>query len=79
MPSQDCEKEFREFWCLLLFGVCDDSGRTRLPSFELCDSLQTETCYNLIQFAASVPEFSVVVQNCNNFRIGDPPPCSKYS
>ena len=77
-PSQDCEREFREFWCLLLFGVCDGSGQTRLPSFELCDSLQTETCLDLIQFAATVPEFSVIVQNCNNFRIGQPPPCSKF-
>ena len=73
-PSHDCETEFREFWCLLLFGMCD--GQNRLPSFELCSSLQTQTCFDLIQIASTVPELSTIILNCNNFRLGQPPPCS---
>ncbi|CAI8010920.1 hypothetical protein GBAR_LOCUS7122, partial [Geodia barretti] len=72
-PSHDCETEFREFWCLLLFGMCD--GQNRLPSFELCSSLQTQTCFDLIQIASTVPELSTIILNCNNFRLGQPPPC----
>ena len=74
----ECETEFRSFWCLLLFGVCDGNGKSRLPSFKLCHTLQTITCFDLIQFAASVPEFSVIVQNCNNFRFGQPPTCREF-
>ena len=74
-PSHKCEMEFREFWCLLFFGVCD--GQNRLPSFDLCSSLQTGACYDLIQFATSVPDFSTIILNCNNFRLGQPPPCSE--
>ena len=77
--SAVCEREFRSFWCLLLFGVCDGNNLNRLPSFELCNSLQTDTCYDLIQFAASVPEFRVIVQNCNNFRLSSPPPCREFN
>ena len=31
-PSHDCETEFREFWCLLLFGMCDGQNRLSGPS-----------------------------------------------
>ena len=74
-PSSDCEMEFKEFWCLLLFGVCD--GQSRLPSFEVCSSLQTRTCFDLIQFASTAPEFSTIILNCNNFRLGRLPPCTQ--
>lgn len=76
-PSRECQIEFREFWCLLLFSVCDGDSKRRLPSYELCTSLQTNTCADLIQFAATIPEYAVIVQNCNNFRLTEPPPCSK--
>ena len=77
-PSQYCNKEFRSFWCLLLFGVCDGNGISRFPSFEQCHSLQTDTCSEVIEFASNVPEFPMVIQNCNNFRLGNPPPCGEY-
>ena len=73
--SQECEKEFKSFWCLLLFGLCDDSGQRRLPSSDQCISLQTDTCSEIIQFAATVPAYSVIIQNCNNFRFNIPPCC----
>ena len=76
-PSEDCQREFRSFWCLLLFGgLCDGSGQMRLPSYELCNTLQTDTCSDLIQLAATVPEYAVIILNCNNFRLGVPP-CGK--
>ena len=77
-PSQDCDKEFSSFWCLLLFGVCDGNGISRFPSFELCHSLQIDTCSEVIEFASNVPEFSMVMQNCKNFRLGNLPPCGEY-
>lgn len=74
-PSDECEEEFREFWCLLLFRVCDEDGQVRAPSYEQCNTLQTDTCREVYEFAATVPEFSIIIQNCNNFRLGLPPPC----
>ena len=72
-PSQECKTEFKSFWCLLLFPLCDDSGQRRLPSSDQCTSLQTD----IIQIAATVPEYSVIIQKCDNFRLGTPP-CGKH-
>ena len=76
-PSQDCEREFKSFWCLLLFGLCDDSGQRRLPSSDQCTSLQTDTCSEIIQIAATMPEYSGIIQNCDNFRFSSQP-CGRY-
>ena len=78
VPSKECEKEFKSFWCLLLFGVCDDSGQRRLPSSDQCTNLQTDTCSEIIQIAATVPEYSVIIQKCENFRFNSPP-CGRYT
>ena len=43
-PSEECEREFKSFWCLLLFGVCDGSDQRRLPSLDHCIQLQNNTC-----------------------------------
>ena len=43
-PSEECEREFKSFWCLLLFGVCDGRGQRRLPSRDHCIQLQNNTC-----------------------------------
>lgn len=75
--SEECQREFKSFWCLLLFGVCDGNGQRRLPSFDLCMQLQTHSCADIIKIATEVPDFEVLVQNCNNFRLSSPP-CGKW-
>lgn len=75
-PSEECVREFKSFWCLLLFGVCDSNGQKWLPSFDMCWQLQTHTCADIINIATDAPDFSVLVQNCNNFRLSNPP-CGK--
>ena len=74
--SEECVREFKSFWCLLLFGVCDSNGQKRLPSFDMCQQLQTHACADIINIATDVPDFSVLVQDCNNFRFSNPP-CGK--
>lgn len=75
-PNEECQREFKAFWCLLLFGVCD-GGRKRLPSSKQCFQLQTDTCADIIRIATAVPEYAEIVQNCNNFRFNNPL-CRKY-
>lgn len=70
-PSEECQREFKTFWCLLLFSVCD-GGQKRLPSSEQCFQLQTDTCTDIITIATAVPEYSEIIQNCNNFRLNNP-------
>lgn len=70
-PNEKCQKEFKNFWCLLLFGVCD-GGEKRLPSSKQCLELQMDTCTDIITIATAAPEYTEIIQNCNNFRLNNP-------
>lgn len=70
-PNEECQREFKKFWCLLLFGVCDD-GEKRLPSSKQCSQLQTDTCTDIITIATDAPEYTEIIQNCNKFRFNKP-------
>ena len=69
-PSEECEREFKSFWCLLLFGVCDGSGQRRLPSRDHCVQLHNNTCAEVLPLSDDIIESlsfstSPIVQECN--------------
>ena len=69
-PSEECEREFKSFWCLLLFGVCDGSGQRRLPSRDHCIQLQNNICTEILPLLNDVIEglssnTSTAFQECN--------------
>ena len=50
LPS-GCQSEFKSFWCLYLFCVCDRIGQRRLPTYDHCIHFQNNTCYNILEQA----------------------------
>ena len=69
-PSEECEREFKSFWCLLLFGMCDGNGQRRLPSRDHCIQLQTDTCADVLplpDYIMNALGFNTnpIVQDCN--------------
>ena len=65
-PSEECEREFKFFWCLLLFGVCDGSGQRRLPSRDHCIQLHNNTC-KLEEIGTEL-----FLQNCDDLQFTSP-------
>ena len=49
--SKECQREFKSFWCLQLFSVCDGSGQKRLPTYDQCIYLHYNTCYQIVDKA----------------------------
>ena len=74
-PSQDCQRDFKSFWCLLLYGICDGGGQRRLPSRNFCIQMQTESCAEVIEIAKNIPDYAEIIQDCNLFRLSSPPMC----
>ena len=71
-PSEGCMTAFRSFWCLVLFGLCDGSGQRRLPSYEECITLQTNSCAFEMQMASGIPHLARLFQECEIFRLNTP-------
>ena len=72
-PNNTCQKEFRSFWCLLHFGICDGRGHKRLPSYDQCIHLQQhDTCYQV--FTDTVNS-----QGCNLTHASTPLSCGKLN
>lgn len=73
-PSDVCQREFRSFWCLLLFGVCDVSDQKRLPSYDQCIHLQ-QHCDQ--EFRDGLKTIAIYLQECNLTNTSSAPPCGK--
>ena len=76
--SEHCTAESRSYFCLLLFALCDGSGRKRLPSREECIYVQENICAAEIQRASEIELFASVIQDCDLFQFNTPA-CSKYN
>ena len=63
LPS-GCQSEFKSFWCLYLFGVCDGIDRRRLPTHDRCIHFQNNTCYKILEKAI---EGKSLLLECSNF------------
>ena len=72
LPS-GCQSEFKSFWCLYLFGVCDGIGQRRLPTYDHCIHLQNNTCYKIVEKAI---EGKSLPLECSNFEVNSTN-CSK--
>ena len=71
--SEDCVRESKSYFCLLLFGLCDVSGKTRLPSREECIDIQQNVCAAEIQRASEIELFTTpLIQDCDLFRFNNP-------
>ena len=70
--SEDCVRESKSYFCLLLFGLCDGSGQTRLPSREECIDIQQNVCAAEIQIASEIELFAPLIQDCDLFRFNNP-------
>ena len=68
--SKECQREFKSFWCLQLFGVCDGSGQKRLPTYDQCIHLHYNTCHHLIDKAIVYTSLLFECSKCEgNFTI----------
>ena len=45
LPSEDCLREFKSFWCLVQFGLCDGK---RLPTCHQFEEMHNSLCANSI-------------------------------
>ncbi len=58
-PSDDCRASILPFYCLYLFGLCDDAGEMIQPTRDQCEEIQFTTCsreWSLAeQFGFSLP------------------------
>ena len=70
--SEDCVRESKSYFCLLLFGLCDGSGQNRLPSREECIDIQQNVCAAEIQRASEIELFAPLIQDCDLFRFNNP-------
>ena len=70
--SEDCVRESKSYFCLLLFGLCDGSGQNRLPSWEECIDIQQNVCAAEIQRASEIELFAPLIQDCDLFRFNNP-------
>ena len=59
--SEECERDFKSFWCLLLYGICDGSGQRRLPSRDVCIQMQTESCAEVVEIAKNIPDYAEII------------------
>ena len=71
-PSEGCIRAFISFWCLVGFGLCDGSGQHRLPSYEECITLQTNSCAVEVQIASDISGLAPLFQECEIFRLNTP-------
>ena len=76
LPSEECQREFKSFWCLVQFGLC--VGK-RLPTCHQCEQLQNgictnSTCTELFSFVADMENIDTITSpHCNlikNFTCG---------
>lgn len=75
-PNNTCQGEFRSFWCLLLFGICDGRGQRRLPSYDQCIYLQQhDTCDQV--FTETL--YTTYFQGCNITNTSTPLLCGKIT
>ena len=74
LPS-GCQSEFKSFWCLYLFGVCDGIGQRILPTYDHCIHIQNNTCYHRVEKAL---ERKSLLLECSNFEVNSTN-CSKLN
>lgn len=68
--SRECQREFKSFWCLQLFGVCDGSGQKRLPTYDQCIYLHYNTCHQIVDKAIVYTSLLLECTKCDgNFTI----------
>lgn len=67
-PSEECQREFKSFWCLVQFGLCDGK---RLPTYHQCEQLQNDlcadsTCTELFSLVADKQNIDTITsRHCN--------------